>query len=92
MDDYVKNIYDLLSEQGYLYDYMGIGYKRSKGETFSFLSERSIALYPGDVRDFLLTGHIRNSRIFDSAVRIPQKHLGIRSHKDGRAVLIKGVK
>ena len=89
--DKEKDVFDLLQEKGYMYDIYHNGYVQSKEKLF--ISNHSVFTIPGDVKHYLQTGFIRNIRIFDYGFADANaRSLGMRAHKDGRAVSIRRVK
>jgi len=86
-----EDLWELLQKNGYVWDIYWNGYLNEK--TKLFIGHSAVLLWPGDIRDYLLTGFIRNINIFDfGPVKTTPEMLGMRKHSDGRAVNIRRVK
>lgn len=91
MIDNAKSIWELIEEKGYIFDLTCYGWLNK--ESRLFISNYAFFHYPGDVRDFLITGVCRNLAIFDTGFAQPDlKDLGYRRHKDGKLVSIRRIK
>lgn len=85
-----RTLWEIFEAQGYTYDPIYDGWKgRIQGQ---FYSTDAVNRYPGDIKHALLTGEVRNLKIFDLSDHPSLKQLGLRRKKTGQLVKIGVVK